>query len=186
MANNNTIKRRSGISHSGFSFVEIIVATGVGLIFFGGLIYFASTTRVETSKAENYLRALQLAQETIELVQSIPASEASGSGVQIFEGSLVDPNTGQSVKIPFHKSSGWQPQTRTYPAEYSKSWFYRKIRISPAPAGIPNARFIRKLTVDVFWNENRTPDRIESIGAEPDRMRKLSLSTLLFDESEIY
>ncbi|PKL45638.1 MAG: hypothetical protein CVV41_01165 [Candidatus Riflebacteria bacterium HGW-Riflebacteria-1] len=179
-------KKRCNYMRSGFSFVEIVVATGVGLVFFGALIYFASTTRVETSKAENYLRALQIAQETLELVQSISLSEATGSGVQIFEGSLVDPNTSQSVKIPFHNSSGWQPQTRTYPAEYSKAWFYRKIRIVPVPAGIPNARFMRKLTVDVYWNENKTPDRIETIGAEPDRMRKLTLSTLLFDESEIY
>lgn len=171
---------------AGFSFIEIIVATGVGLVFFGGLIYFASTTRVETSKAENYLRALQIAQETIELVQSMPVSEVTGSRVQIFEGSLVDPDTHQSVKIPFHASSGWQPQTKNYPAEYSKAWFYRKIRIAPLPTGMPNARFMRKLTVDVFWNENKTPERIESIGAEPDRMRKLSLSTLLFDESEVY
>ncbi len=170
----------------GFSFVEIVVATGVGLVFFGGLIYFASTTRVETSKAENYLRALQIAQETIELIQAMPLSDTSGSNVQIFEGSLVDPGTGMSVKIPFNNSSGWQPFTRTYPSEYSKSWFYRKVRIAPAPAGIPNARFIRKLTVDVFWNENKVPERIETIGAEPDRMRKLSLSTLIFDESEIY
>ncbi len=65
----------------GFSFIEIIVATGVSLVFFGGLIYFASTTRAETSKAVNYLRALQIAQETIELVQSMPFAEAMQSGV---------------------------------------------------------------------------------------------------------
>ena len=34
-----------------FSFVEIIVALSVSIVFFGGLIYFASSTRVETSKA---------------------------------------------------------------------------------------------------------------------------------------
>jgi len=187
MVKNQAIKKNCYSSRlAGFSFIEIIVATGVGLVFFGGLIYFASTTRVETSKAENYLRALQIAQETIELVQAMPVSEVTDSRVQIFEGSLVDPGTHQSVKIPFHSSSGWQPQTKTYPAEYCKAWFYRKIHIVPVSAGIPNARFMRKLTVDVFWNENKTPERIESIGAEPDRMRKLSLSTLLFDESEVY
>ena len=170
----------------GFSFIEIVVAISVSLVFFGGLIYFASTTRAETSKAVNYLRALQIAQETIELVQSMPLADAMQSGVQIFEGSLIDPQTGKSVKIPFHSSSGWQPQTKTYPDQYNNAWFYRKVRIDPVPAGIANARFMRKISVDVYWNESKTPERIDSIDAEPDRMRKLSLATLIFDESESY
>lgn len=182
MHNNLLFWRRK----AGFSFVEIIVATGIGLVFFGGIIYFASTTRVQTSKAENYLRALQIAQETIELVQSVSVADAASSKIQIFEGSLVDPSTRQSVKIPFHTSSGWQPQTRTYPEEYTKAWFYRKVSVDKLPAGVPNARFMRKVTVDVFWNESKMPEKIEAIGAEPDRMRKLSLSTLIFDESESY
>jgi len=170
----------------GFSFIEIVVAIGVSLVFFGGLIYFASTTRAETSKAVNYLRALQIAQETIELVQSMPFADAMASGVQIFEGSLIDPQTGQSVKIPFHQSSGWQPQTKTYPEQYNNAWFYRKIRIDDLPNSVANARFMRKISVDVYWNESKKPERIESIGAEPDRMRKLSLATLIFDERESY
>ncbi len=170
----------------GFSFIEIVVAAGVSFIFFGGLIFFATSTRTQTSKAVNYLRALQIAQETIELVQSVPLEKVAGGGVQIFEGSLVNPATGGSVKIPFHNSSAWQPHTKTYPEQYNNAWFYRKVRIDPVPAGIANARFLRKITVDVYWNESKKPERIDSIGKEPDRMRKLSMATLLFDESETY
>ena len=168
-----------------FSFVEIIVALSVSIVFFGGLIYFASSTRVETSKAGNYLRALQIAQETIELIQSTPQSELTPATLQMFEGSLIHAATGNSVKIPMHASSVWQPATKNYPEQYNNAWFYRKIRFETVSSG-PGARFLRKVAVDVYWNEGKTPDKIDSIGAEPDRMRKLSLATLLFDESEPY
>ncbi len=170
---------------NGFSFVEIIVALSISVVFFGGLIWFASTTRVETSKAGNYLRALQIAQETIELIQSMPQSELTPAKIQMFDGSMVDPATRNSVKIPVHSGSAWQPATKRYPEQYNNAWFYRKVRLEQVNSG-GGSRFLRKVSVDVFWNEGKTPERIDSIGAEPDRMRKLSLATLLFDESEFY
>lgn len=170
----------------GFSFVEIIVALTVSIVFFGGLIYFVSTTRVQTSKAGNYLRALQIAQETIELIQSTPIADITQSKMQIFEGSLINPQTSKSINIPFNKDSVWQPQTRTYPEQYNNAYFYRKILLDPIDTTIANARFMRKVSVEVYWNEGKVPDKIDSIGAEPDRMRKLSLATIIFDESEHY
>ncbi len=168
-------------SKKAFSFVEIIVALTISIVFFAGLIYFASTTRVQTSKAVNYLRALQIAQETIELIQSMPSSEISPAKLQVFEGSLLDPATGKSVKIPMHGGSAWQPSIKAYPEQYDNAYFYRKIKIEPA-----GSRFLRKVSVTVYWNEAKKPDKIDSIGAEPDRMRKLSLATIIFDESEHY
>ncbi len=169
-----------------FSFVEIIVAMSVSIMFFGGLIYFASTTRTQTSKAGNYLKALQIAQETIELIQSTPQSELTQSKLQMFDGSLINPQTGGSVKIPVNGGSAWQPATKAYPDQYTNAYFYRKVKIEPV-TGTANARFVRKVSVDIYWNEGRVPDKIDAIGsAEPDRMRKLSLATLIFDESEHY
>lgn len=169
-----------------FSFVEIIVAFAVGTLFFGSLIYLASTTRVETSKAENYLRALQIGQETIELIRAMPVHELTPSNMQLFEGSLVDPQTGTSVALPIATTAAWQPRIRKYPDQYAKAFYYRKIRVETLAGSIPNARFMRRVTVDVLWNEGRAPERIEAIGATPDRMRKLSLGTLVFDEKEPY
>jgi type II secretory pathway pseudopilin PulG len=168
-----------------FSFVEIIVALTVSIVFFGGLIYFASSTRVETSKAGNYLRALQLAQETIELIQSAPHSDLTQARLQLFDGSIINAHTGNSIKIPVHSASSWQPATKKYPEQYNNAWFYRKVRIEPA-GSTSTSRFLRKISVDIYWNEGKKPDKIDSIGAEPDRMRKLSLATLIFDESEHY
>jgi type II secretory pathway pseudopilin PulG len=170
---------------AGFSFVETVVAVGVSIIFFSGLIYFASTTRVETAKAGNYLRALQIAQETMELVQSAPLAEVMQNRIQIFEGSLIDPQTGQSIEIPINKDAAWQPSTKSYPEQYNNCFFYRKISVSQ-PAETAQSRFLKTITVEVFWNEGKTPDKIESLGSEPERMRKISLSTMLFDEKEPY
>lgn len=176
----NTIKKKNA-----FSFVEIIVALTVSIVFFGGLIYFASTTRVETSKAGNYLRALQLAQETIELIQSAPHSDLTQAKLQIFDGSIVNAQTGNSIQIPVNSASLWQPETKKYPEQYNNAWFYRKAKIESV-GSTGQARFLRKISVDVYWNEGKTPEKVDSIGQEPDRMRKLSLATLIFDESEHY
>lgn len=172
--------------HRGFSLVEVVVAFAISLVCFGGLIYFATSTRTETSKAENYLRALQIAQETIELIQSTPFEELTPAKLQMFEGSLVNPATGKSVPLPVHPAAAWHPSTKTYPDQYTKAYFYRKVRMKPVESGIPNARFLREVIVEVFWNEGRVPDKIEAIGGDPDRMRKLSLPAVVFDEREPY
>jgi len=170
----------------GFSLVEVVVAFAIGLVCFGGLIFFATSTRTETSKAENYLRALQIAQETIELIQSTPFEELTPAKLQMFEGSLVNPATGKSVTLPVHPTAAWQPADKTYSDQYTKSYFYRKIKMKPVESGIPNSRFLKQIIVEVFWNEGKTPDKIEAIGGDPDRMRKLSLPAVVFDEREPY
>lgn len=170
----------------GFSFVEIIVAALVSVIFFTSLIYFASRTRTQTANAGNYLKALQIVQETIELIQSMPVSDNLKKNAQIFDGSLIDPSTGKSVRIPFHQFSAWQPMTKTYPESYEKSYFYRKVRVQKVESSIPGAKFLTKIAVDVYWNEGKKPAKIDTLGSEPDRMRKISMATIVFDESAIY
>jgi type II secretory pathway pseudopilin PulG len=170
----------------GISFVEIVIAVTVSAIFFAGLMTLTSTTRIETRKAGNYLRALQLAQESIELVQSTPPAKLMQNSMQLFEGSLVDPQTGQSIAIPHHQDSAWALQTTHYPKQYNKAFFYRKLRIEEIDASIPNARFMRKVIAEIYWNESLVPEKIETVGSEPDRMRKLALATLIFVESEPY
>jgi type II secretory pathway pseudopilin PulG len=177
----NQSRRRQG-----FSFVEIIVGFAIAVVFFSGLLFFATSTRSETSKAERYLRALQIAQETIELVQATPFEKVVGGQLQIFEGSLVDPQTGRSAVLPVHPDAPWQPATRGYSDQYTKAYFYRRVRVDPVDPALPNARFLRKVTVEVFWNENKVPAHIEAVGGIPDRMRKLVLTTTIFDEREWY
>lgn len=174
------------IPQRGFSLVEVVVAFAISLVCFGGLIYFAASTRAETSKAENYLRALQIAQETIELIQSTPFEELTPAKLQMFEGSLVNPATGKSVPLPAHPAAAWQPADKTYPDQYTNAYFYRKIKMKPAESGIPNSRFLKQVIVEVFWNEGKKPDKIEAIGGDPERMRKLSLPAVAFNEREPY
>lgn len=171
---------------AGFSLIEIVVAVGIAIFFFATIISLTSNTRVSITKATNYLRALELAQETIELLQSSPMGDLMQNKIQIFAGSLVDPHTKKSIPIPMHSDSPWKPKLLSYPEQYDSAWFYRKVKIEPVAASYLNSRFIKKASVDIYWNESKTPTSIETLGAEPDRMRKLSLSTLLFDEKEAY
>lgn len=170
----------------GFSFIEIVIASAIGIVFFSGLVYLASTSRVQTTNTGNYLKALQIAQETMELVQSMPVSMLLNKKTQIFEGSLIDPSTQKSIKIPFHPSSTWKPVTKTYPDSYEKAYFYRKVRVESVKTSVPHARFMKKVAVDVYWNEGKKPSKIDTLGSDPDRMRKISIGTIVFNEGEIY
>lgn len=180
------LKNKLPAKDRGTSFIEIIIAICISAIFFTGIISLSNFSRVQTSKAKNYLLAMQIAQETMDLIQSMPASQVKNITTQLFNGSLVNPHTKESIEIPMNKDSAWIPQTRFYPYKYKNSYFYRKVRIEQSPENIPNSRFLKKVVVEVFWNEEKKPKIIESISGIPDRTRKISIATIIFDESEFY
>ena len=172
------------IKRKAFTITEIVVATGIFSAVFIALYFLTTSSRTETAKSINYLRALQLAQETVDWINSTPFNKVTKSNLAFLEGSLVDPGTGNSVKIPVGnnaKSTG----SPTYPKEYSKCYFYRTIKIDDLSSS-PVSRFLKKITVGIYWNEGRAPKKIEAVSGEPDRMRKLILSTLIFNEKEYY
>ncbi|MBU1106044.1 MAG: hypothetical protein KKB51_05190 [Candidatus Riflebacteria bacterium] len=180
------INEHKKLSCRGFSFVEIVIATGVAAALFGTLIWFITSTRIETSKSVNYLRALQLAQETIDWLHATPADRLTPEILQIFDGSLVNPQSGKSEKIATCKKDNNDAPQLNYPEEYCAAWFYRKVTLEKLDQKLPGARFLRKATVQIFWNEGKQPTKLEPLSGEPDRMRKISMSAVLFDENEYY
>ncbi len=163
----------------GFSFVEVLIASVVGAAFFGSILWFVFSTRVETDKSANYFRALQIAQETLEWAQATPIALLNDRQMALLQGSLVDSQTGKSSTIlPGVKIS--------YPDQYRPAYFFRKIHLEEVKGKGARGRFLREIRVEVFWNEGRMPERIEPVGADPDRMKKLTLATLVLDEAECY
>ncbi len=171
---------------SGFSFIEIILATALAASLFAALIWLTTTTRAETGKSVNYLRALQLAQETIDWLNATPAGTLTAERLRLLEGSLVDPQTGKSTGILPGMAADTASSSITYPDDYCPAWFYRKITLAKPEPAYPGARFLRKITVEIFWNEGKRPTTTDSLSENPDRMRKISLSALLLDENEYY
>ncbi len=176
-------------SHEGFSFIEIVVAVGIVISLAGILFFSMGKTRESTKRAIHHLRALEIAQETIDWAR---ATQLDAQGLKAMlnqTGSLLDPATNKPVPLPeattglYSITSGTQPLA--YPKQYDSAFFYRTIAVNPVPN--PDGRvFLYRVTVDVSWNEGRAPEHIDSVGGKPDRMRSLTMSTLLTDDREEY
>lgn len=166
----------------GISFIESVIASVVGVFLFSTIIWFVFSTRVETDKSADYFRALQLAQEAMEWAQATPIEildEQNQQKLSLFQGSLIDQQTGKSTKI-------FPSADVSYPDQYGPAFFYRQIKVEKVNDSIPNAKFLRQIRVDVFWNEGKAPAKAPATSLEPDRMKKLSLATIVMDENEHY
>ena len=173
------------INKKAFTITEIVVATVVFVGLFTAIFLLLNTSRTETSKSINYMRAMQLAQETIDWVNSTPFEDVTDNKLSILNGSLVDSYSNKSVPIPIGENANSTVTNPEYPDDYSKCYYFRKLTIDNLDS-VPNGRFLKKVTVTVYWNESKVPKKIDSTSGEPDRMRKITLSTILFNEKEYY
>ena len=169
----------------GFTVTEIVIATVIFVGLFTALFLLLNTSRTETSKSINYMRAMQLAQETIDWVNSTPFEDVIDHKLSILNGSLVDSYYKKSVPIPIGENANSTVTNPEYPEDYSKCYYYRKIKIDNLDS-LPNGRFLKKITVTIYWNESKVPQKIDTTNGEPDRMRKITLSTIIFNEKEYY
>lgn len=165
-----------------FTFIEVLVAILTVGIFLTYLVWFTSNTSTDTAKTTNYLRALILAQEAIELIQSIPARNLKSEGLSLIEGSLVDPGSLKSVKMPVEKMTNSNETQISYPDSYSPAYFYREIILGDVVNGSGKDSFLRDVVVNVYWNEGKAAQQINS----PKRMKKLSMAALVLDEKKFY
>ena len=164
-----------------FTLTEIVVATIVFITVFISLSLLTSASRTETSKSINYLRALELAQEAIDWVDNLPFSEVNEDKLRFLEGSLIDSATNNSVTLTPGSNGKNTVNGVKYPDDYTKCYYYRTFEIIDLPS-----RFIKKVKIGVYWNEGKMPSKIETVSGEPDRMKKLFLSTIVFDEKAYY
>lgn len=172
-------------AYRGTSFVEVLLATVIASLLFSSIIWFVSMTRVAAGKSTSYLRALQLAQETIDWVHALEFSDVSADKLSLLEGSLVDSQTGRSVVFSRDTVAG-KKMVLAYPDDYGKAYFYRRIVLEQQNGVKPACRLLKKVSVYIYWNEGQKPAQLDSLSEEPDRMRKITLSTLLLDERGYY
>lgn len=171
-----------------FTISEIVVATAVFVVLFSSIAWMSTSSRADSSKSINYLRALELAQEGIDWVNSTPFSEVNESNLAILQGSLVqvdDSGKYVSIKMPVAENAKGSVSETKYPDDYCKCFFYRTVKIENLNS-TPNGRFLKKITIGIYWNEGKTPKTLETTSGEPDRMRKLYMSTTIFDDKAYY
>ncbi|NLI76466.1 MAG: type II secretion system protein [Candidatus Riflebacteria bacterium] len=173
----------------GFSLLEVVVAIGVVFTLAAALFTAMGRTRADTRLAVDHLRALEIAQETIDWVL---AARLDARGLQALRGqtgSLLDPATGRGVPLPEAVTGlfGRPPDVPPLclPAQYDSAFFHRTLDLTPLP-GDDGRTFLYRVTVTVAWNEGKAPRQIESVSGPPDRMKSISLSTLVADDGECY
>ncbi len=177
------LQRRQKIKKTGFGLFEIVVAITVGVIAAVPLLWMVSSTRMETTKAINYLRALELANEVIDLANVVPFDKIEGA-TGVYNGIL------NSAGIPVKQLPNgheWttfvSDQNILYPDQYGIAYFYRDIKVEPITTR-DYKRFLKKVKVSVEWNEARIPPNPNDNQGQNARMRKIILETLVFNDME--
>ncbi len=165
-----------------FTVTEIVLATAIFTAAFIAIIMLLSSSRTETTKSRNYLRALELAQEAIDWVNSVPFKEVKDENLELLRGNLVN---GQIATNNNAQNSIAEPK---YPDEYSNAFFYRTVTIDDDDVFNGDIkRFLKKITVGVYWNEGTVPKNLETTeNGVPNRTRKLELSTIIFNDEAYY
>ncbi|HAE38831.1 MAG TPA: hypothetical protein DCG57_09360 [Candidatus Riflebacteria bacterium] len=174
----------------GLSFVEVLVAVLIVAVSSIPVLYMVTSSRTDTSKAINYLRAVELANEVIEWAQAVNFEDLDESKFSAFVGSLADDSTGQIMPVPVgvatpentNWSSGLAANNLKYSEQYGIAYFYRVVKFEDIPgSGNLNAGMLKKMTVFVKWNEAAVPSSLHS----PDRDRQVELSVLLINDKNM-
>lgn len=186
MINSVTRKRAAGMG-----FVEVLIAV---LVISGcaiPVIYMVTSSRTDTSKAINYLRAVELANEAIEwasvskfddVVESTfsalagPITEVSTTGLKAIDVAVGPPeNTVWSA-------DGLAADKLTYSEQYNKAYFYRKIEIEDVSDSYVKPDLLKKVVVTVLWSEGYTP---ANPNLPDDRSRQVQLSVLISNDQNL-
>ncbi|OQA05517.1 MAG: hypothetical protein BWY66_02439 [bacterium ADurb.Bin374] len=179
-------------ARKGFGFVEIIVATLIAAVCSIPIIMMVSSSRSETSKAINYLRAMELANEALEwaMIATDTANldtNLSGCGgsliVDVGGGTLgpADVDTIDPLN-PKWDADGIISRDIGYSDQYNTAYFLRSISVVPVTSGM-GAGYMSEVRVEVKWNEGRAPTNL--MDPAGDRMRKITLTTLVTHDNRI-
>jgi len=180
------------LNRVGFGFVEIIVATLIAAVCSIPIIMMVSSSRADTSKAINYLRALELANEALEWATIATDTDHLDMNLRSCGGSLivdtglgvpgaarvdaVDPVNGKWI------SDGIITKDIGYSDQYNTAFFLRNISVKPVTSGI-GAGHLSEVTVEVKWNEGRAP--ANPIDPSGERMRMITLKTLIVHDNQL-
>ncbi len=170
----------------GFSFAEIMVAVAVLSVCIFPIFYLTNSSRTETTRAINYLRAVELANEVLEWCTIAKYEEITEMNMAAFTGSMTE-MTGDSIQtviLPttaaeneIWKNDALVVDSLFYSEQYAHLYFYREVEVQELTglAGI-DPSLIKKVSVTVSWSEASQPSNINN---PKDRNRKLKVSMLI-------
>lgn len=169
----------------GFGFVEIAVAAVVIGVCAVPILWLVSSSRVETSKAINYLRAMELGNEAIEWATVIPFKDKAGNDLSRLSSAYTESlSNNRLIRVGSNPAWTQVPLANdvAYSEQYEPAFFYREIKVTDVPE-MSLRGFLKKITVIISWNEGKVP---ANPSVNPgDRMRKITLSTLVFNDRKV-
>lgn len=181
--------------HAGFGFVEIIIAVSLVAACAVPVFYMVNTTRTDTTKAINYLRAMELANEVIEWASASVVETTDGSlpplsvRLSALNTSLINDMAGGLVPVEVAVEAPENPEWRgfaldklSYSEQYNNAFFYREVTVAPVDRSYFESDLLQKVTVTVKWCEGRRP---ASLNVPGDRDRQIELSFLVLNEHHL-
>ncbi|NLM17061.1 MAG: prepilin-type N-terminal cleavage/methylation domain-containing protein [Candidatus Riflebacteria bacterium] len=163
-----------------FSLTEVMIAITIAAFLFGALVLMTSSSAADTQKTANRLLAMQLALETLNIIQSFPPDSITTLVLNPYNGPITD-SSGETIVQPGQAvTSGLEMK---YADSYQKGYFYREITVEDLPEGNDTARFLKKVVVKIGWNENNNiPSSIEN----PHRDKSIEVATFVLNEKQYY
>lgn len=172
-------------------FVEVLIAVLVVTASAIPVIYMVTSSRTDTSKAINYLRAVELANEVLEWASLAEYSQLDDSTFAAFCGSLTEESAGNLIPAnlavtapenPVWKADSLMSNNLSYSGQYSNAFFYREVAITDVDDSYLQPGLLKKVTVTVKWSEAHRP---ANLNVPDDRTRQVELSVLLLNEKNL-
>lgn len=178
-------------SRAGLGFVEIVIAVLVISACAVPVVYMVTSSRTDTTKAINYLRAVELANEVIEWASIAEFSKLDASTFSAFTGSLVEESAGNVLPVslavaspdnPVWKADNLMAGNLSYSEQYGHAYFFREVEITDVTDSYLQPDLLKKVTVRVKWSEAHRP---ANINLPDDRSRQVELSVLLLNDNTL-
>ena len=174
----------------GLSFIEVLIAVLVVSACAIPIIYMVTSTRTDTSKAINYLRAVELANEALEW-----ASVAKFSQIDSFVSGLNGPISVDiggnlqpiSIQTAAPANQVWADDglvstNLSYSEQYNNAFFFREIEVEDVSDAMFADNLIKKVTVTVKWCEGYRP---ANPNLPDERSRKVELAVLILNDENL-
>ncbi len=175
----------------GMGFVEVMIAVLVVTASAIPIIYMVTSSRTETSRAINYLRAMELANEVIEWAGAAEFSLIDESSLAAFCGSISEEASGglktavlatADPENPAWLADSLMSGDLQYSDQYNTGFFYREVEVTEVNESYLQQNLLKKLTVRVKWSEGERP---ANLNLSDNRTRQVELSVLLLNEKNL-
>ncbi|MDD3147097.1 MAG: hypothetical protein PHD82_07330 [Candidatus Riflebacteria bacterium] len=178
-------------NHVGMGFVEVMIAVLVVTASAIPIIYMVTSSRTETSRAINYLRAVELANEVIECASAAEFSQVTPTTLSGFRGSISEEFSAGlktvAVDTVDPENQSWKADSLMamdlhYSEQYNTAFFFREFELTDINESYLRPGMLKKLTVRVKWSEGERP---ANLNVPENRTRQVELSVLLLNEKNL-